>query len=263
MLVSQFELVYKPQSPVPPADVVLQGYFLEISNLEDKPYQFTLDFITSSITDVDRSLFGNTVVFIDVPGANNQSGVYSLTGALAAKKFSLNKRFEIPAQGTALVALLPSDPFSMPGNPPPTPNFECRGYVNLRLPTVGTIINPKKQSVNPVKVMLTPQNRATYFAPGGAINDQTQSSLPLAGGSAVVDVPSDTPITIFDATDIVLVPNKGFVPEVLVDGLTLIEELMVAVAEAPDGVAKVNAVLAKKGMKLALDGRAPSGAKRE
>ncbi len=257
MLVSQFELVYKPQSPVPPADVVLQGYFLEISNLEAKPYRFTLDFVTSSITNADRTLFGNTIVFIDVPGINNQSGVYSLSGASDAKQFTLNKTFEIPAHGTALVALLPSDPFSMPGTTPPVQNFECRGYVNLRLPTVGFKFNPKKQSATPVKVMLTPQNRATYFSPGGAINDQTQSSLPLAGGSAVVDVPSDTPVNPFD--DFVVGPITGLDLEPFLTGRTLIEELMMAVAEQPDGVSKFNAILANKGMKLSLEGRAPRG----
>jgi hypothetical protein len=257
MLVSQFELVYKPQSPVPPADIVLQGYFLEISNLEEKPYRFTLDFITSPISDVNRSLFGNTIVFIDVPGINNQSGVFSLSGQPAAKKFTLNKSFEIPAHGTALVALLPSDPFSMPGGVPPTPNFECRGYVDLRLPTVGTLFQPKKQSVKPVKVMLTPQNRATYFSAGGAINDQTQSSLPLVGGSAVVDVPSDTPKSPFD--DVVVGPFTEIELAPFVNGPTLIEELMLAVADDPEGVAKFNAILAKKGVKLALEARVSRG----
>jgi hypothetical protein len=259
MLVSQFELVYKPQSPVPPRDIVLQGYFLEISNLEDKPYSFTLDFVTSPITDVNRSLFGNTIVFIDVPGIDNQSGIFSLIGALGAKKFTLNKRFEIPAHGTALVALLPSDPFSMPGGAPPTPNFECRGYVNLRLPAVGPRFNQTKQSATPVKVMLTPQNRATYLSEGGAINDQTQSSLPLAGCSAVVEVPSDKAINIFDTPiDVVdRIPDSILDQLMFVDGPAMIEELMSAVAEQPDGVEKFNAILAKKGVKLALEARAP------
>ncbi len=228
MEVSQFELVYKPQSPVPPADIVLQGYFLAISNLEGNPYSFTLDFITSPITDVNRSLAGNALVFIDVPGANNQSGVYSLTGAVAAKQFSLNKTFEIPAHGTALVAVLPSDPFATPGVVPPTQNFECRGYVNLRLPTVGSFFRPRKQSATPIKVMLTPQNRATYLSTSGVINDQTQSSLPLAGGSAIINLPSDIPRNVFD-------PGVVFEPGFIEFGPKLIAELMSAVAEEPMG----------------------------
>ena len=45
MNVSHFELIFKPQSPVPPADTVLQGYFLSISNLEDVELSFRLDFV--------------------------------------------------------------------------------------------------------------------------------------------------------------------------------------------------------------------------
>jgi hypothetical protein len=47
MEVSHFELVWKPQSPSTPigqsgVDRVFQGYFLNISNLEDKPCSFAL-----------------------------------------------------------------------------------------------------------------------------------------------------------------------------------------------------------------------------
>ncbi len=136
MDISHFELVYKPQSPVPPADTVLQGYFLKISNLEDKSLSFRLDFVTSSITDPDRSLFQNTIVFVDTPGTNNNPGVFTLTGLLDSKSFRLGRLVTIPAHGTALVALLPADPFPMPGTRPPAPNFECRGYVQLTLPAL-------------------------------------------------------------------------------------------------------------------------------
>jgi hypothetical protein len=193
MDISHFELVYKPQSPVPPADTVLQGYFLKISNLEDKELSFRLDFVTSSISNVDRSLFQNTIAFVDTPGTNNNSGLFSLVGGLTDKSFRLNRFVVIPAHGTALVALLPSDPFSMPGSPPPAPNFECRGYVQLTLPAL--FRRPgfftKAQSTTPVKVMLTPQHRATYLGTGGVINDQTQSSLPVAGGSAIIHLPPE------------------------------------------------------------------------
>jgi hypothetical protein len=192
MDVSHFELVYKPQSPVPPADTVLQGYFLKISNLEDRELSFRLDFVTSPITNPDRSLFGNTVVFVDTPGSNNNSGIFSLTGANDAKSFRLNRFVVVPAHGTALVAVLPSDPFAMPGAPPPLPNFECRGYVRLTLPALfRNRFFSAAQSTDPVKVMVTPQHRATYLSATGVINDQTQSSLPVAGGSAILHIPPE------------------------------------------------------------------------
>ena len=199
MDISHFELVYKPQSPVPPADTVLQGYFLKISNLEDKELQFQLTFVTSSITNSDRSLFQNTVAFVDTPGTNNNSGLFSLVGGLADKSFRLNRFVVVPAHGTALVALLPSDPFAMPGAPPPVPNFECRGYVQLTLPPVRRLkFLGEAQSDKPVKVMVTPQHRASYLGANGAINDQTQSSLPVAGGSAIVHLPPEPPRFVFE-----------------------------------------------------------------
>jgi hypothetical protein len=110
MIVSHFELVYKPQSPAGPADTVLQGYFLEITNLEAIQLEFALNFTTSPITDANRSLFGNAAVFVDTPGIDNNIGVFSITGALASKSFGLNRRIVVPAHGTALLALLPSRP---------------------------------------------------------------------------------------------------------------------------------------------------------
>lgn len=264
MDVSQFELVFKPQSPVPPSDTVLQGYFLEISNLEDQAYKYQLEFVTSSITDPDRSLFGNTVVFVDVPGDDNQSGVFTLSGDLDAKSFFLNKFIEIPAHGTALVAVLPSDPFSMPGAPPPTPDFECRGYVRITLPVVrpslGRFFKRVAQSKTPVKVMLTPQNRATYLTSAGAINDQTQSSVPLASGMAVNEIEPDKPKRpVLDRPEVDLELIRDLELEIATgrSGADLIAGLMAEVAEDPGGAERLNAVMADAGIRLAVERRAP------
>lgn len=202
MNVSQFELIFKPQSPEGPADTVLQGYFLKISNLEAEDLSYRLEFTTSSITDVDRSLFENTVVFVDTPGVNNAPGTFSLVGDLDAKSFRLNRLVTVPAHGTALVAILPSDPFALPGCTPPTPNFECRGYVDISLPAVFRFVpgpggfgffQQVAQSDGPVDVLLTPQNRATYFKPEGTIGAQTQSSLPLANGEGKMAIEPGQP----------------------------------------------------------------------
>ena len=191
MEVSSFELIYKPQSPSGAADIVLQGYFLNIANLEEVELQFRLDFVTSPVTDPDRSLNGNTIVFIDGPDANNQSG--NLIGGLTAKSFRLSPLVTVPAHGTAKVAVLPSDPFPMPSGPP---DFEARGYVTIRLPALfvgggGFFGNFQAQLDRPAKVLLTPQNRATYFDAEGTINDQTQSSLPTASGGALAEVEAE------------------------------------------------------------------------
>lgn len=193
MEVSQFELVYKPQSPAGPADTVLQGYFLEISNLEKVQLEFALRFTTSSISDVDRDLFDNAVIFVDTPGVDNNSGVFTLVGGAGSKSYGLNRRIVVPAHGTALVAVLPSDPFPPASVPGPAADFECRGYVTISLPAVfkpttgGFVFGP--QAKEPQKVLLSAQNRATYTDPGtGEVKGQTQGGLPLASGQALNEI---------------------------------------------------------------------------
>ena len=69
MEVSHFELIWKPQSPAAPANTpavanVIQGYFLEITNLESVPYSYRVEFVASPVTLPSRSLAGNTVCFV-------------------------------------------------------------------------------------------------------------------------------------------------------------------------------------------------------
>lgn len=206
MEVSTFELIFKPQSPAAPqgvaaVDRVIQGYFLAITNLEDRTYRYALDFIATPVSDPLRSLAGNTVVFVDTPSTNNQQGV--LNGSLSSKVFRPSTGFvEIPAHGTALVAVLPSAFGPVPGDPTPLtqPNFEVRGFVRIRLPALRSgpfpsIFNLKPQSEKPVKVLLTPQHRATFLTAAGEVSDQTQTALPNASGAALN----------------ALTPEKGFV----------------------------------------------------
>lgn len=258
MDVSHFELVYKPQSPVPPADTVLQGYFLKISNLEDQELAFRLTFVTSSISNADRSLFQNTVAFVDTPGSNNNSGVFSLVGGLTSKSFRLNRLVVIPPHGTALVALLPSDPFAMPGQPMPTPNFECRGYVQLTLPAIirrGIKFLFTPQSDGPVRVMLTPQHRATYLSSEGVINDQTQSSLPVAGGSAIAMIDPEParlirperPVFELDAERF-----RNFVDQFEFDP-AILAGLLAQVSTNGSDLAAFNKALAAEGIGIALN----------
>ena len=191
MEISSFELIYKPQSPTGAADVVLQGYFLNIANLEDTQLLFRVDFVTSSISDPDRSLANNTVAFIDRPNQNNIPA--SLIGTLTSPSFRLKPNVVVPPKGTAKVAVLPSDPFPQPSGPA---NFEARGYVTLRLPAIfafdGNFFRLRPQLDRPARVLLTPQNRATYFGQSGDINDQTQASLPTGSGGAIDQVEAES-----------------------------------------------------------------------
>ncbi|MEM8951111.1 MAG: hypothetical protein AAGA21_09385 [Pseudomonadota bacterium] len=254
MEISSFELIYKPQSPVGPADTVLQGYFLNITNLENEELFYRLDFVTSSISDPDRSLFNNTAAIIDTPNQNNQPA--NLVGALTSSSFRLSPNITVPPDGTAKVAVLPSDPFPMPTSPA---NFEARGYVTIRLPARLVFDPPfirfEPQLNRPARVLLTPQNRAAYLDENNDINDQTQASLPTGTGSAIVEV----------------VPERGFfVPlaQGMADRLTsvdlstlpdLTEEnlaMMLAAVSASDvDLKKFNSELKKAGIGIALEKR--------
>jgi len=243
MDVSQFEIVFKPQSPVGAADTVLQGYFLEISNLEDREYLFQLEFVTSSISDPDRQLAGNTAVLVDRPGSNNSEG-FALTGAPEAKSCFLDNLVSIPAHGTALVAVLPSDAFAVPAKQ----EFETRGYVRLTLP---------------------PQNRAQYLAADGSgISDQTQASLPLATGQAVNEVepgqfvfPLDfiAPASAIEALQSLAADPSG--------SAGVLAGLMAQIESAGTDLDTVNAALAQAGVGLRvgeeLAAEAPAAARRK
>lgn len=168
---------------------MLQGYFLEIGNLEDQELLLRLDFIKPSVTARICTLAGNTLAIVDVAGTNDDFS-YSLIGSSAPKSFRLSPSVTIPAHATALVAVLPRDPFPLPigdGTGDPA-DHEARGYVKIGLP-------PKLERLDgfpgpfgpirfvpqldrPARVLLTPQNRATYFRDGN-IGSQTQASLPL------------------------------------------------------------------------------------
>ncbi len=203
MIVSHFELIFKPQAPAKaagaPVSRVVQGYFLEITNLEDREYRYALDFIVSPglASQPERSLSGNCIVFYDTPpGTDNQGGV--LNGAVDASVFRPSQGLiRVPPRGTAKVAVLPSI-FGSALDPTPLtmPNFEVRGHVVIRLPAVFQPRPPfglrtVAQSAAPVKVLLTPQNRGTFFAADDSIDGQIQASLPVAGGDPVVLLPPE------------------------------------------------------------------------
>ncbi|MEM9584909.1 MAG: hypothetical protein AAGA08_17485 [Pseudomonadota bacterium] len=262
MQVSHFELIFKLQSPAGPADTVLQGYFLEISNLEDVPLSYALEFVTSSTSDPDRSLFENTFVIVDVPNADNDFS-YSLLGGLEAKSFRLSRSVTVPACATALVAVLPSDPFSEPGCPPPTPDFEARGFVNISLPAqlqitqgpLGPVFSFEPQLDRPARTMLTPQNRATYFSEAGAITDQTQATVPTASGAALTEI---TPLSGFQLQNAGMsLALEDMIPNLVNEGVDAARlGAMLALAQASGMDLKAfNTTLREAGVPLALENR--------
>jgi hypothetical protein len=220
--VSHFELLLKPQAPSGPGSsgpqnvaTVLQGYFLELTNLGDDTYRFRVELVVEppgpNVSNRDqRTLAGKAIAFVDTATQNNQSS--SFGGSVSDDVFPLpNGLVEIAPKSTALVAILPNafaanSPIALGSSSGP-PQYEVRGYVRLRLPATGgsgfrdgTFALPEPQSDEPVPVLATPQNRSTYlsFEPSGMglpfeISDQTQASLPLATGQAKLEVEAEGP----------------------------------------------------------------------
>ncbi|WP_292290993.1 hypothetical protein [Marivita sp.] len=254
MEVSSFELIYKPQSPVGAADTVLQGYFLNITNLEDVPLRFSLSFVTSSVSDPDRSLFNNTTAFIDTANSNNTAA--SLLGSLTSSSFTLSPTVVIAPNETAKIALLPSDPFPVAVTPA---NFEARGYVRLRLPPNFRFSFPGGLSVEPqldrpARVLLTPQNRATYLDSTGVINDQTQSSLPTGSGAALAEIEPETGFFFNPGLIATQLKEIGEIDNFDFDERDLAMMLAALPASGVD-FKDVNAVLKDAGIGMALESR--------
>lgn len=275
MEVSHFELIFKPQSPAAPTGVaavdrLIQGYFLAITNLEDVEYRYRLEFVATPPPPAQpqRSLAGNTLVFIDNPGTDNQQGV--LTGGLANEVFRPSTGLvRIAPRTTALVAVLPSafGPFPGEATPLVVPNFEVRGYVRIALPALfppfggGGGFFPVPQAAGPVRVLLTPQNRTTFFTAAGVISDQTQASLPLAGGNAVALLPPEP------GGPVILPPFLGARQPFIVAQLTellpdlspteLLAGLLAQLDPATTDFAPFNRALADAGIGVALERRKP------
>lgn len=259
MIVSHFELIYKLQAPatvtgVPALDKVVQGYFLEITNLETKAIRFLLEFVVLAVPNAPRSLAGNTLVFVDTPGVDNQGGV--LTGSLTSTVFTPSTGFiNIPAGATALVAVLPSVfrgvPFDL--TPITEANFEVRGYVRLRVPPV--ILRP--QSATPVKVLLTPQNRATFFKADGTISGQVQASLPLAQGKAEVAIEAESLFIVKPPINLNLerLIGSSFLESVGENRAEMLAMLLASLDPEQDDISAFNKALADAGIGVAVERR--------
>ncbi|MBD0268738.1 hypothetical protein [Pseudanabaena sp. FACHB-2040] len=205
MEITTFELLVKRIAPLPPAAIpgadaiaavarrVVQGYFLTISNLEDKDLTFRLEFVVSTPNppDPDRTLTSNADLLIDIAGANTP-----LTLSQAGDTF--RGSFRLPAKQTASVQLLPKLPLDLLSNP--NPDLEIRGFVRLRLPAIFQgfpgpfIFGP--QNDRPVKVLLNPETRGTFLpndfpASTSGEFDQINYPMALASGQALNEVPPE------------------------------------------------------------------------
>lgn len=286
-IISNFELIFKPQSPADPngpvaVDRVIQGYFLEITNLESVELAYLLEFTifpppVGTPNREFRSLAGNTLCIVDTGGTDNRFG--TLDGALTSDVFvprfpvagptpgASTNLITVAPQATALVAVLPSA-FGVinPIEPTPltVPNFEVRGYVQIRLPVLFTPPAFDRQNGgNDARVLLTPQNRATFITAADVISDQTQAGLPLANGDALNTITPDE-LLFFTAGPLALEgreademsPLAGMLQRVPVGARSdLLHGLLGQLDANSSDLSGFNESLAEAGISLALERR--------
>lgn len=225
MEVSTFELLIKPIAPrsALPVNVqsairrVIQGYFLNISNLESQDLRFRIEFFDSipNPPNNNRRLSINPRNFdlvYDIAGDN----ISLISPNLLGSGRPIGAFFNLPAGQTATIQLLPtltpfmpvfgSDPISLPSPiNNPNPDLEIRGFVRLRLPpNIRVLRNPLRiitepQAQRPVKVLLQPEIRGTFLPNNFPTQstgdfDQISYSLGTASGKALNEIEPEGPV---------------------------------------------------------------------
>ena len=193
--ISTFELLLKPQLPKgvtitfpelkPLARVVLQGYFLTVANLDDKPVTLSLTFV-SRTPSLDKR---NVIAILDTQDQNGplsivlkEDGVPAgrpdpLEGELGKTKYT----FTLNANDTGIVLIQPDATNAQLRN---ATNFEVRGYVELSLSSSNL------QQTG--RVLITAEHRATFYDGDNLENraalGETNYSLPLASGGSLLEL---------------------------------------------------------------------------
>jgi hypothetical protein len=156
--------------------------------------------------------------------------------------------------------VLPSAFGPSPLDPSPltSPDFEVRGFVRITLPPIKTgpgFFQQKAQANRPVKVLLTPQNRATYYGENGVISDQTQATLPTATGQAAYAIPPQLPFFPLDdfAPLEIDFDRFGVIPEDL--RAPLLAQLLAEIDAERSDIAGFNAALAQLDVPFTVEKR--------
>lgn len=193
--ISTFELLLKPQLPKgvtttfpelkPLARVVLQGYFLTVANLDDKPVSLSLTFV-SRTPSLDKR---NVIAILDTQDQNGPLSIELQTdptpanqptppeGELVKTKYT----FTLNANDTGIVLVQPDATNAELRN---ATNFEVRGYVELSLSSSNL------QQTG--RILVTAEHRATFYDGDNLDNraalGETNYSLPLASGGSLLEL---------------------------------------------------------------------------
>ncbi|GAB4214446.1 MAG: hypothetical protein OHK0022_53010 [Roseiflexaceae bacterium] len=213
MIVSTFELVFAPITPTggEVARRILQGYFLTITNLENKDLVYRLQFTITTVNPVDATrLLTNGVLLVDngiktaTALPNTTNNVIALNAAAGPNPAVYTSRqFTIRARQTALAVLLPGNPGVDGFFTNPNTRFEIRGFAALTLPVKFGRAGFVAQSKTPVKVLLAPETRGAFLPvaggdPVGFDFDNTATALPISSGQSLNEILPDQPIDDFE-----------------------------------------------------------------
>jgi hypothetical protein len=189
-IISTFELLLKPQLPkaltsrfpelAPLTRTILQGYFLTISNLDDKG-------VVLSVTFVTRTPGLDTTKVLSTFDIQNQNGPVSLIPAGPAPGQPTPGNDEV-VKTKYSVFLNPNDTGLLLIQADATQekirtatDFEIRGYVELSLSS--------ENMQQTGKVLVTAEHRGTFF--DGANKDalgEIAYALPLASGGSLIEL---------------------------------------------------------------------------
>jgi len=193
--ISTFELLLKPQLPKavterfselkPLARVVLQGYFLTVANLDDKPVVLSLVFISRTpglmaqdvlaVLDTQGQDGPLSLDLDQVPPPANQPD--PLLGDLVKTKYT----FALNPNDTGLVLVQPN---ALNAQLRTAASFEARGYVELALSSS----NMQEKG----KVLITAEHRATFYDDEDLNNraalGEIAYPLPLATGRSLLEL---------------------------------------------------------------------------
>jgi len=200
-IISNFELLVKPIAPPggpggEVARVAVQGYFLEVSNLESR--DITLIFRTRTSvrgnSDSVNTEFTatNSVLVYDITQDNNLQSTLTSAGELIVGK-QLGHSVSclvLPAGQTASIGLLPNVQAQLAN-----PDLAIRGYTELVLSSNIDTLSPLTFSApETANVLVSPEHRTTFIDPEFAPSfigvqtdldfDQVAYSLPTANGMA-------------------------------------------------------------------------------
>jgi len=204
MEISTFELLAKPIAPVnglpanilPVARRIVQGYFLNISNLEPFTVEYRIVFTISKPEPADTNRIitlgptRNVVLFVDFEGENKEI-------FLTQNGQVYRGSFKIGARQTASVELLPRLQNVLTAS-----MLEVRGFVSLLRVRPDLVPGPQPPLL-PVKVLLNPEIRGTFLPnnfptpnipvpPNTEFDfDQINYSLAIASGKAFNEIPPE------------------------------------------------------------------------